>query len=119
MALQRKINLIRDHIPVLYRYNPLARWLLIGILMLIIIYCIYFLVRFVDSDTAMFNKMLPLAIGFIALDSMLRKITSLNSVLFEQDHLRLGFIAKRPIIIAYDKITALDLKRKITYYLVI
>jgi hypothetical protein len=64
-----------------------------------------------------FGKTLPWFIGFIALDSTLRKVTSLNSVLFDIDHLRLGFIAKKPIIIPYDKISALNLKRKITYYL--
>ena len=117
MSLRQKINLIRDRLPVLYRYNPFARYFLIGLTFLILIYCLYFILRFTNSDTHFFGKTLPWFIGFIALDSTLRKVTSLNSVLFDIDHLRLGFIAKKPIIIPYDKISALNLKRKITYYL--
>jgi len=119
MPVNRKITLIRDRIPVLYRYNPLARWLLIGISLLIVIYCVYFMLRFISSETPIFYKLLPLIIGFIALDSILRKVTSLNSVLFESGRLRLGFIAKTPVVIPYESIRALDLRRKITYYLVI
>ncbi|HQQ68416.1 MAG TPA: hypothetical protein PLX77_06275, partial [Candidatus Cloacimonadota bacterium] len=106
MSLRQKINLIRDRLPVLYRYNPFARYFLIGLTFLILIYCLYFILRFTDSDTHFFAKSLPWFIGFIALDSTLRKVTSLNSVLFDIDHLRLGFIAKKPIIIPYDKISA-------------
>ncbi|HOA28640.1 MAG TPA: hypothetical protein PLO57_08690 [Candidatus Cloacimonadota bacterium] len=117
MPLGKKINLIRDKIPVLYRYNPFARWLLIGLSMLILIYCVYFLLRYAQYQSPLLGKFVPLVVGFVALDSVLRKVTSLNSVLFESDHVRLGFIAKKPIIIPYDKISALNLKRKITYYL--
>jgi len=119
MPLRQKINLIRDKIPVLYRYNPFARWLTILLAFLIVIYCINFMLRFVNSETQTFFKLLPLFICFIALQSILRKVTSLNSVLFEKDHLRLGFIARKSIVIPYDNIRSLDLKRKITYYLVI
>ncbi len=119
MQIRKKIRLIRDQIPVLYRYNPIARWLMILLSTLVVIYCVYFLLRFVNSETGMFYKLLPMFICFIALQSILGKVTSLNSVLFEKDYLRLGFIARRPIIIAYDDIRSLDLKRKITYYLVI
>lgn len=119
MQTRQKINLIRDKIPVVYRYNPIARWFTLGLAFVIVIYCVYFLTRFVHSYTPLFFKLLPLFICFIALESILRKITSLNSVLFEADYLRLGFIARKAIVIPYDKIQHLELKKKITHYLVI
>jgi hypothetical protein len=54
MSLRQKINLIRDRLPVLYRYNPFARYFLIGLTFLILIYCLYFIVRFTNSDTHYF-----------------------------------------------------------------
>jgi hypothetical protein len=60
--------------------------------------------------------MLPLAITFVGLDSVLKKISSLDSVTFHKDHLRLGFIARKPLEIPYDNILGLELHKKITFY---
>jgi hypothetical protein len=74
------------------------------------------MIRFVNTDTPIFFKILPIAIAFVGLDSVLKKVTALNSVTFEQDHLRLGFIAKKALVIPYQDILALELYRKITFY---
>lgn len=82
-----------------------------------VVYSLYFLFNFVQYETPLFFKILPLIICFVGLDSILRKVTSLNSVTFTQDHLRLGYIAKRTKLIPYSKIQSIDLQKKITYYM--
>jgi len=56
---------------------------------------------------------------FVSLDSILRRVTNLSRVSFYDDNLTLAFMLKRSIIIPYQDIVSLQLKRKITYYLVI
>jgi hypothetical protein len=111
-----KVQYIRDRLPVVYRYHQGFRWFMILISMMMVIYSLYFLLSFVHSDTPMFYKILPLIICFVGLDSILRKVTSLNSITFMQDQIKLGFIAKKDIVIPYDSIQSIDLLRKITYY---
>lgn len=119
MALKQKIQLIRDVRPIAYRYNPYARAFTLLLLALILLYGLYILLHKVNADTPLLGKLMPLAISFIALDNILRKLSSLNKVLFEEDYLKLSFLAKKPIIIPYDAIQSLELKKKITMYLTI
>lgn len=119
MALKQKIHLIRDMRPVAYRYNPYARAFTLLLLALILFYGLYILFNKVNANTPMAGKIIPLGISFIALDNILRKLTSLNKVLFEENYLTLSFLAKKAIIIPYDDILSLELKKRITMYLTI
>lgn len=116
MSHKIKLQYVRDKIPICYRHKPWLRWFMIAISLAIMIYSIYFMMQYVTSETPIFFKILPIAIGFVGLDSILKKATALNSVTFESSHLRLGFIAKKPIQIAYKDVLALELYRKITFY---
>lgn len=111
-----KLEFVRNRLPVCYRHQRFFRWFMIAISFMIVVYSIYFMIRFVSSETSTIFKLLPLIIAFVGLESVLRKITSLNSVTFEKDELILGFIAKRAIHIPYENITGLLLYRKITFY---
>ncbi|MDD3103988.1 MAG: hypothetical protein PHY24_07225 [Candidatus Cloacimonetes bacterium] len=86
---------------------------------MMIVYSLYFLLNFVHTETPVFFKIMPLGICFIGLDSVLRKVTSLNSISFMPQHLKLGYIAKRSIVIPYEDIQSLDLQKKITFYMII
>lgn len=119
MALKQKIQLIRDARPIVYKYNTFVRSFTLLLLFLIFFYGLYILVNKVYADTPMFAKLLPLVISFIALDNIFRKLTSLNKVIFEEDYLKLSFLAKRAIIIPYDEIISMDLKKKISMYFTI
>jgi len=119
MPKQLKIHYIKNKLPVVYRYHQGFRWFMILLSFLMIVYSLYFMFTFVGSQTPVFYKVMPLIICFVGLDSILRKITSLNSITFLDDKLIFGFIAKRNIRIPYDGIQSLDLLRKVTYYMLI
>jgi hypothetical protein len=116
MPRKLKLEFIRDKLPVVYRHKPALRWFMILISFSIMIYSIYFMMMFVTTNTPIFFKILPIAIGFVGLDSVLKKLTSLNSIRFEERKLILGFLAKKSIEIPYQSITRLLLYKKITYY---
>ncbi len=84
-----------------------------------IVYSLYFLLFVVNAEAPVFYKIVPFVILFVGLDSILRRITSLNSISFLEDHLKMGYIAKKSIIIPYDSIQSIDLLRKVTYNMLI
>lgn len=112
-----KINYIQDSIPVVYRYNQIVKWFVILLSFLMVVYSLYFMLNFVHAETPIFFKLMPLFICFMGLESILRKVTSLNSVTFMPEHLRLGYIAKPKLILPYDSIRSIDLLKKITIYI--
>lgn len=114
-----KINYIQDQIPVKYRYHQGLRWFMILISFLMVVYSIFFMLNFVQAETPIFFKIMPLAICFVGLDSVLRKVTSLNSITFKPHHLEFGYIARRNIILPYDSIQSMDLSKKVSFNLFI
>lgn len=108
-----KLNLIKELLPVKYRYNRLAMTVTLGLSFVIIIYCLYFIARFVSTDTPTFYKILPFIICFIALDSILRKVTTINSITFDNDSIKIAYIAKKSKLIPYDAITRMELDKRL------
>jgi len=110
---------IKDLIPISYRYNPWIRYPMLLISSSVIVYTVYFLVLQINQNTPLLMKIIPFIILYVALDSILRHIASLNSVTFTPDMLILGFLAKRSIRIPYDRIIRFEIMRKITLYLIL
>jgi hypothetical protein len=92
---------------------------MIVISFMMVVYSVFFLLNFVQAETPIFFKLMPIVICFVGLNSVLLKVTSLNSITFQPQHLRLGCIAKRKNLIPYDSIQGLDLNKRITYYMLI
>ena len=111
-----KIKSIKHRLPVRYRFSPVVRIFMLSLSTLICAYSLYFLIRFVKADTPTFFKMLPLVIMFVALDSIFRQTTSLNSVLFLSDRIKLSYLLKPSIEIPYSEIVSMKLERRITFY---
>lgn len=114
-----KLKLVRGKLPFHYRHHPLTRGFMLVFASVVMLYSLYFLIRYVRGDMPLFFKLLPMIIIFVALDSILRKVTCLNKVSFYVDNLTLSFMLKRSIVIPYADVVSLQLKRKITYYLAI
>lgn len=117
MSREIKIESIRHKLPVRYRYTPAVRTFMLVLSSLILGYSLFFLIRYVRAETPLFFKLLPLIIMFVALDSVFRQISSLNSVCFFEDHIRFSYLAKRKVEIAYTRIISMELVKSITYYL--
>jgi len=117
MPRRLKLEYVRNRLPVCYRHKPVFRWFMILISFSILVYSIYFMIIFVNADSPVFLKLMPLGIAYVGLDSVLKKITSLNSVTFDHNQVRFGFIAKKPLEIPYQNIISLIFYRKITYYI--
>jgi len=119
MPPQLDIESIRNRIPVRYRIHILIRGFMILLSGAIAAYSVYFIAFHVRGDTPLFFKLLPFVIFFVGMDALLKHLLGLNSVTFWDEQLQLAFLAKKSILIPYDKIRSIELQRNITYYLYI
>lgn len=116
MPREIKVRLVRDRMPVRYRVHPLIRFFMIGISVLIGAYALFFLFTYVFTDSPWLVKFLPIMILFVALDSVLRHVTSLNSVIFTPECLWLRFLLKPSLAIPWEKIQSMEFRKTLTYY---
>lgn len=116
--MPRKLNIasVKGRMPVRYRMHPGVRIPMIVGALLIAAWCLYVLFNHVSSETKLFYKILPLMVLFIALDSALRHLTSLNSVIFTPECLWLRFLLKPAIAIPWANISSLEFRKVLTYY---
>jgi hypothetical protein len=115
MPSEIKINSSPPEHPIHYRYPPLLRGFMVFSASLVCLYSLYFLIKVVDVKTPLFFKLLPLVIMFVAFDSVLRHLTSLNCVTFFEDRIRFSYIIKPNVQIKYTDILFMELKKHITY----
>ncbi len=121
VAMSDKIDKfdIKDLIPISYRYN---QWIRVTSLLIstgVMAYTVFFLALQMHQETPLLMKIIPFVILYVAIDSILRHLTSLNSVTFTSESLVLGFLAKHSIRIPYEMINRFEIIRKITMYLVL
>ncbi len=121
VAMSDKIDKfdIRDLIPISYRYNQWIRFTMLLISTCVMAYTIFFLALQMHQEAPLLMKIIPFVVLYVAIDSILRHLTSLNSVTFTSDSLVLGFLAKHSIRIPYEMINRFEIIRKITMYLVL
>ncbi|MGC9361729.1 MAG: hypothetical protein ACP5F3_02265 [Candidatus Syntrophosphaera sp.] len=119
--MQRELNIrsVRGRMPVRYRVNPIVRGFAIVANVLISGWCLFVLLTYVRADSAWWIKILPLVVLFVSLDSLFRHLTSLNSLIFTPECLWLRYILKPSVGIEYDRITSMELRKVLTYYVFI
>ncbi len=104
-------------LPVHFRYSPLLRSFMISVSSFVSGYTLYFLIRYVNADTPIFFKLLPLFIMFIAMDNCFKHLTTLNKVSFYTDSVHFSYLLKKKVIIPYAFVLHMELRRHIGYML--
>ncbi len=103
--------LIRDRLPVKYRFNPAFRMFMLIVSSITALYSLYFLIAIVDATAPTLFKILPVVILFVAIDALLKHTTSLNQLVFDHNAMLLKFVLRRTITIPYQDITELSFKK--------
>ncbi len=117
--MPRELNFesVRGAMPVRYRVPVLTRVLGILAHSLISGYCIFVLFFIIRNSTPFLMKFLPLVVLFISLDSLFKHFTTLNSVIFTPECLWFRYLLLPSVPIEYDRISAMELRKVITYYM--
>jgi len=116
--LPRELNIqsVRDRMPARYRVNPYLRWISVIAQLVVTVLCLYVLFYKLTAVSSWLIRILPLVVLFVSLDSLFRHLTSLNEVLFTPECLWFRYILRPSVPIEYDRITSLELRKVLTYY---
>ncbi len=117
MPRELNIDSVRGRMPVRYRVPVIMRVLGISAHILISGYCLFILFTLVKSTSPILMKILPLVVLFISLDALFKHFTTLNSVIFTPECLWFRYLILPSVPIDYDKISRMELRRVVTYYM--
>ncbi|HHV37762.1 MAG TPA: hypothetical protein GXX77_08050 [Candidatus Cloacimonetes bacterium] len=118
MSKRVNIELIADKLPVKYRYKQFARWAGLFLSAVLLAYCLYFMVYFIDADANMFVKILTLTIAFVAVHTIIVRVTDVNSITFEDDGLKISYLGRASRFVEYNRITEIRLEGKMSFSLI-
>lgn len=96
-------------LPRTYKFNQFIRWFTIIFAVLAIAYSIWLIFNKVDSDSSKFVQFVPFAIMFLALNSFLKNLFSLNKIKFTQDVVSFQYLGKKNVNIKWESLTRLEL----------
>lgn len=115
-------NVTPDHQPatkpMLYRFHPLVRFSMILLSMIAAGYGIYFIFILIPRyhDVTSFFKIVSVVVLYVALHTLYKHLTSLNSVIIRDDRLELGFLLRKKIIIPWTKLIEMKIYKAITHF---
>ena len=96
-------------LPRTYKFNQFIRWFTLIFAALAIAYSIWLIFNKVDSDSSKFVQFVPFAIMFLALNSFLKNLFSLNKIKFTQDAVSFQYLGKKNVNIKWKSLTRLEL----------
>lgn len=105
----------RKGFPRKYKFRQGMRWFTLILGILVVSYSVWMIFTKIYSDSSNLIKYIPFAILFLALNSVIKNLFSLNSILFEMDKISFQFIGKKAVRIKWQTIKKLELndaKRK-------
>lgn len=96
-------------LPRTYRFNQIIRWFTLLLGLLAIAYSIWVIFTRLQSDSPGFYKIVPFIIMFLAANSVLKNLFSLNKIIFRSEDITFCFLARRSVRIPWLQI------RRLTY----
>ena len=102
-------------LPRTYKFNQFIRWFTLIFATLAIVYSIWLIFNKVDSDSSKFTQFVPFAIMFLALNSFLKNLFSLNKIKFTKQMISFQYLGKKNVNIEWKSLTKMALnddKRK-------
>lgn len=96
-------------LPRTYKFNQFVRWFTLIFATLAIAYSIWLIFNKVDSDSSKFAQFVPFAIMFLALNSFLKNLFSLNKIKFTHEMISFQYIGKKSVNINWGSLTKLEL----------
>jgi len=115
--MQNKLNIqsVQGRMPVKYSVKTVNRILGIIFQAFILFCCLLILFTSLNKSTSIWLKIIPLVILFVALDNLLRHLTTLNSLVFTPDYICKKYLLLPSVRVPYDSISKLELRKDITY----
>lgn len=105
----------RKGLPRVYRFKRFIRWFTIFLATAAIIYAIWLIFSKVNVESSKFVKFVPFAIMFLALNSLIKNLFTLNKIVLTKKAIFFKYLSKKGTKIEWasiEKIELNDAKRK-------
>jgi len=99
----------RKGLPRTYRFNPLIRWFTILLALAVIVYSIWVILYKISSDSSTFYKIVPFIILFLAFNTLLKNLLSVNSIRLSKQNIQFRYLVKPAVSILLDSIIKISL----------
>jgi len=105
-------------LPARYRFHPLVRWFMLLLSSVTAIYTLWFIIVLIPrvGHVSYIFKILSVIILYIAVNTLYKHLTALNTVIIRPDKLELHFLLRRNIFIPWDRLMKMDIYKVITHY---
>jgi len=102
----------------LYRFHPLVRFSMILLSIIAGGYSLYFIFILIPrfQDVTVFCKIVSAVVLYIALSTLYKHLTALNSVIIRDDRLELSFLLRKRIIIPWHRLEEMQIFKVITHF---
>ncbi len=91
-----------------YRFNQFVRWLVLFFAVAAMGYAIWVAINKINAETGLFFKIVPFAIIFLAINTIIKNIFSINTVRFTDDDIRFGFIGRSKVVIPWNSMKKME-----------
>lgn len=97
-------------LPRTYWFNQFIRWFTLLLGSAVIIYSIWVIFYRINAESSTFYKVIPFVIIFLALNSVLRNLLSINSIKLTDKEIIFRFLARRAVRIPWLDLVKLSLR---------
>lgn len=91
-------------LPRKYKFNVFIRWTTLILATAAILYAFWVIFYKLNEDSPQFFKFVPFIIIFLAANSLMRNLFSLNVVIFNYEDIRFKFLARKTVVIPWKSI---------------
>jgi len=91
-------------LPRYYKFNQFYRWSTLLIGLAVLLYAFWIIFFKLGEDSPRFFKFVPFILIFLAANSMMRNLFSLNSVHFTKEKIQFKFLARKSMQITWSEI---------------
>ena len=92
-----------------YRFSPLVRWITIVLAFLALGYGIFVVLTKLTDSSSYLSKLLPYAIVFLALNSLIKNFFTINTITLEDDFVEFSKLFGKSVNIRITTISAISL----------
>lgn len=111
--MKKNDNLIdinkKKGIPRVYRFNQFLRWFVILFALTAIAYSVLIIFTKLDADSSKFHKIVFFVIIFLAGNSLMRNLFSVNSILFLEEKVVFRYLARKSVKIYWNALNKMEL----------
>ncbi len=91
-----------------FRFNQFVRWLVLFFAVAAMLYAIWVAINKISAETSMFYKIVPFAVIFLAINTIIKNLFSINTVRLTKEDIRFGYIGRGKVVIPWSALKKME-----------